>query len=196
MSDALLEVRDLRAYIDTRRGVVKAVDGATFSVRRGETLGIVGESGSGKSMTCLSILRLVPEPGGRIAGGRIVFDGEDLLAKSPDEMRRLLGAIVRGQARGDLDAVGTALRGAGVRIDEGTDLNGLLTLMSLVTGHPPTGFVGDPKGAMAVSLGRLPVELILVGRALGLLHGITRQLDPTLDVLEVVASHAARAAAS
>src|SRR6266576_2350748 len=71
MADALLEVRDLRTYIGTRRGVVKAVDGATFSVRRGETLGIVGESGSGKSMTCLSILRLVPEPGGRIVGEQI-----------------------------------------------------------------------------------------------------------------------------
>ena len=87
MSDALLEVRDLRNYIYTRRGVVKAVDGASFSVQRGETLGIVGESGSGKSMTCLSILRLVPEPGGRIVGGQVLFEGEDLLVKSPAEMR-------------------------------------------------------------------------------------------------------------
>src|SRR2546427_1108729 len=94
MADALLEVRDLRTYIGTRRGLVKAVDGATFSVRRGETLGIVGESGSGKSMTCLSILRLVPEPGGRIVGGEVVFDGEDLLAKTPDEMRQLRGAQI------------------------------------------------------------------------------------------------------
>jgi oligopeptide/dipeptide ABC transporter ATP-binding protein len=74
--------------------VVKAVDGATFSVGRGETLGIVGESGSGKSMTCLSILRLVPEPGGRTVGGEIVFDGEDLLAKSPEEMRQLRGSRI------------------------------------------------------------------------------------------------------
>jgi peptide/nickel transport system ATP-binding protein len=94
MADTLLEVRDLRTYIYTRRGVVKAVDGATFSVRRGETLGIVGESGSGKSMTCLSILRLVPEPGGRIVGGQIVFDGENLLDKSPEEMRRLRGSRI------------------------------------------------------------------------------------------------------
>jgi len=139
-----------------------------------------------------------PHPGNLLVqpGPRLVLFDHGLTLPIPDEMRRLLGAIVRGQARGDLDAMRTALRGAGVRIDEGTDLNGLLTLMSLVTGHRPTGFVGDPKGAMAVSLGRLPVELILVGRALGLLHGITRQLDPTLDVLEVVASHAARAAAS
>src|SRR5262249_58854720 len=94
MADTLLEVRDLRTYFYTRRGVVKAVDGATFSVRRGETLGIVGESGSGKSMTCLSVLRLVPEPGGRIVGGEIVFDGGDLLAKSPDEMRQLRGSRI------------------------------------------------------------------------------------------------------
>jgi peptide/nickel transport system ATP-binding protein len=94
MSDSLLEVRDLRTYIYTRRGVVKAVDGATFAVRRGETLGIVGESGSGKSMTCLSILRLVPEPGGRIVGGEILFDGEDLLAKSREEMRELRGSRI------------------------------------------------------------------------------------------------------
>jgi peptide/nickel transport system ATP-binding protein len=94
MADALLEVRDLRTYFFTRRGVVKAVDGATFSVRRGETLGIVGESGSGKSMTCLSILRLVPEPGGRIVGGEILFEGENLLAKSPEEMRRLRGSRI------------------------------------------------------------------------------------------------------
>ena len=94
MADTLLEVRDLRTYIYTRRGVVKAVDGASFSVRRGETLGIVGESGSGKSMTCLSILRLVPEPGGRIVGGQIFFDGESLLDKSADEMRRLRGSRI------------------------------------------------------------------------------------------------------
>src|SRR2546427_7881941 len=94
MADALLEVRDLRTYIYARRGVVKAVDGASFSVRRGETLGIVGESGSGKSMTCLSILRLVPEPGGRIVGGEGGFDREDLLAKSPEGMPRLPGAQI------------------------------------------------------------------------------------------------------
>src|SRR3989441_10769277 len=94
MADALLEVRDPRTHIRTRRGVVKAVDGATFSVRRGETLGFVGESGSGTSMTCLSILRLVPEPGGRIVGGQILFDGEDLLAKTAHEMRQLRGSRI------------------------------------------------------------------------------------------------------
>src|SRR5262249_60364889 len=93
-ADRLMEVRGLCTYIYTRRGVVKAGDVASFSVRRGETLGIVGESGSGKSMTCLSILRLVPEPGGRIVGGQILFDGENLLDKSPEEMRRLRGARI------------------------------------------------------------------------------------------------------
>ena len=91
MGEALLEVRDLRTYIYTRRGVVQAVNGASFSVQRGETLGIVGESGSGKSMTCLSIMRLLPEPGGRIVGGEILFNGEDLLQKSAEEMRQIRG---------------------------------------------------------------------------------------------------------
>jgi oligopeptide/dipeptide ABC transporter ATP-binding protein len=87
----LLEVRDLRTYFRTRRGVVKAVDGASFSIDRGETLGIVGESGSGKSMTCLSIVRLVPLPAGQIVSGQILFEGDDLLRKSEAEMRRLRG---------------------------------------------------------------------------------------------------------
>ena len=94
MGEALLEVRDLRTYIYTRRGVVHAVNGASFSVQRGETLGIVGESGSGKSMTCLSIMRLLPEPGGRIVGGEILFNGEDLLHKSAEEMRQIRGAQI------------------------------------------------------------------------------------------------------
>ena len=94
MGEVLLEVRDLRTYIYTRRGVVHAVNGASFSVQRGETLGIVGESGSGKSMTCLSIMRLLPEPGGRIVGGEILFNREDLLQKSSEEMRQIRGAQI------------------------------------------------------------------------------------------------------
>src|SRR5262245_4258872 len=94
VGEALLEVRNLRTEIVTRRGVVQAVNGASFSVQRGETLGIVGESGSGKSMTCLSIIRLVPEPGGRIVGGEILFAGGDLLRKSPEEMRQLRGSQI------------------------------------------------------------------------------------------------------
>jgi oligopeptide/dipeptide ABC transporter ATP-binding protein len=90
----LLEVRDLRTHFHTRRGVVKAVDGASFNVNRGETLGIVGESGSGKSVTCLSVVRLIPQPAGQILGGQVLFEGEDLLRKSEAEMRRLRGSRI------------------------------------------------------------------------------------------------------
>ena len=94
MPTPVVDVRDLRTHIVTRWGTIKAVDGVSFSVAAGETLGLVGESGSGKSMTCLSIVRLVPRPAARIVGGRVLLDGEDLLAKSEDEMQRLRGRKV------------------------------------------------------------------------------------------------------
>jgi oligopeptide transport system ATP-binding protein len=87
----LLEVRDLRTYFDTEDGEVKAVDGVTFQLKRGETLGIVGESGSGKSVTTLSIIRLIPNPPGRIVSGQIVFDGVDILSLKEDDVRRIRG---------------------------------------------------------------------------------------------------------
>lgn len=93
-TNVLLEVENLKTYFFTKRGVIKAVDGVSFSLRKGETLGIVGESGCGKSVTGLSLLRLVPEPAGKIIAGRIMFDGEDLLEKSPAEMRRIRGAKI------------------------------------------------------------------------------------------------------
>lgn len=88
---SLLEVNNLRTYFYTRRGVVKAVDGVSFSVGQGEVLGLVGESGCGKSITGLSILRLVPKPAGRIIEGEIMLAGEDLLKKSEKEMRAIRG---------------------------------------------------------------------------------------------------------
>jgi oligopeptide/dipeptide ABC transporter ATP-binding protein len=87
----LLVVEDLRTYFYTRRGVTKAVDGVSFTLDAGETLALVGESGSGKSVTCLSLVRLVPEPAGRIVGGRVLLDGEDLMQKSAAQMRRVRG---------------------------------------------------------------------------------------------------------
>jgi oligopeptide/dipeptide ABC transporter ATP-binding protein len=87
----LLQVEGLKTYFFTRRGVAKAVDGVSFSVSEGETLGLVGESACGKSVTCLSILRLVPEPAGRIVGGSIMFKGKNLLKKSLAEMRMIRG---------------------------------------------------------------------------------------------------------
>ena len=91
MSQPVLDVRGLRTHLVTRWGTVKAVDGVSFSVSEGETLGLVGESGSGKSMTCLSIVRLVPRPAARILGGTVLLDGEDLLTKSEPEMQRIRG---------------------------------------------------------------------------------------------------------
>ena len=90
-NDTVLQVEDLRTHFFTRTGVVKAVDGVSFDLRPGETLGIVGESGSGKSMTALSIMRLVPEPGGRIVSGRILFDGQDLVELSDGDMSDIRG---------------------------------------------------------------------------------------------------------
>ncbi|HEY3025012.1 MAG TPA: ABC transporter ATP-binding protein [Pyrinomonadaceae bacterium] len=87
----LLEVRDLRTYFETEDGTVKAVDGISFELKRGETLGIVGESGSGKSVTNLSIIRLIPEPQGKIVSGQIIFNGEDILSLPREELRKIRG---------------------------------------------------------------------------------------------------------
>ena len=79
MTQPLLSVRNLSTRFRTERGTVRAVDSVSFDVAAGETLAIVGESGSGKSVTALSILRLIPDPPGKIEAGEIVFDGKDLL---------------------------------------------------------------------------------------------------------------------
>jgi oligopeptide/dipeptide ABC transporter ATP-binding protein len=89
---SLLEVRDLRTHFASERGAVRAVDGVDLSLERGRTLGIVGESGCGKSVTALSIMGLVPQPPGRIAGGEVRFEGEDLLRLPARRMRDLRGA--------------------------------------------------------------------------------------------------------
>jgi peptide/nickel transport system ATP-binding protein len=88
---ALLEVRDLHTQFDTLDGVVRAVDGVSFDLAAGETLGIVGESGCGKSVTALSILRLIPPETGRISAGSILFEGSDLARLGEEEMKRLRG---------------------------------------------------------------------------------------------------------
>jgi len=91
IGDVVLEVEDLHTYCFTRWGVVKAVNGVSFTLRQGETLGVVGESGCGKSMTALSLLRLIPRPAARIMQGKIVLQGENLLEKSEQEMRQIRG---------------------------------------------------------------------------------------------------------
>lgn len=87
----LLEVSDLRTYFHTDDGTLKAVDGISFTLRRGETLGIVGESGSGKSVTNLSIIRLIQSPPGKIVSGRVVFDGQNILGLSENDVRKIRG---------------------------------------------------------------------------------------------------------
>ena len=89
----LLSVEGLQTHFETGQGVLRAVDGVSFSIERGEVLGLVGESGCGKSVTSLSIMRLVPRPG-RVAAGRVLFEGEDLLAKDAEAMRRVRGARI------------------------------------------------------------------------------------------------------
>jgi oligopeptide transport system ATP-binding protein len=87
----LLSVRDLRTYFETEDGTVRAVDGISFDLKHGETLGIVGESGSGKSVTNLSVLRLIQSPPGRIVSGEVLFHGQDILSLPPDEVRKIRG---------------------------------------------------------------------------------------------------------
>ncbi len=91
---SLLTIQDLQTHFFTGEGVVRAVDGVTLSVRPGETLGLVGESGCGKTVTALSILRLVPDPPGRIVGGTICFQGRDLLRLPEEEMRSIRGCAI------------------------------------------------------------------------------------------------------
>ena len=87
----LLQIKELRTSFFTDDGVVKAVDGVTYDVQEGETLGLVGESGCGKSVSALSILRLIPTPPGRIVGGEVIFEGEDLLKVDEDQIRHVRG---------------------------------------------------------------------------------------------------------
>src|SRR5260221_2997560 len=87
----VLDVKGLQTVFFTNSGLFKAVDDVSFSVRRGETLAIVGESGCGKSVTALSVMRLVPDPPGRIVGGSIMLEGTDLLSLDESEMRAIPG---------------------------------------------------------------------------------------------------------
>jgi peptide/nickel transport system ATP-binding protein len=94
VGDVLLDVRDLRTYFHVMDGTVKAVDGVTFSIRRGGRLALVGESGCGKSVTALSIMRLIETPPGEFAGGQILFDGADLLTMNDRAIRKVRGGEI------------------------------------------------------------------------------------------------------
>ena len=125
MADQLLEVRDLQTSFRMRDGIVRAVDGATFGVDRGEVLGLVGESGCGKSVTSLSILRLITPPG-QITGGSVRFDGQDLLTASEAEMQKIRGnriAMIFQQPNSSLNPVQKLANQIGevLRIHKGLD---------------------------------------------------------------------------
>ena len=94
MAENLLEVNNLKTYFFSRAGVVKAVDDVSFTIKPGETLGVVGESGCGKSVTALSVMRLVASPPGKIVGGEIVFNGENVMDKNMDELTELRGSKI------------------------------------------------------------------------------------------------------
>lgn len=91
VAETILQVEDLKTFFHTDGGLVKAVNGVSFKIEKGKTLGIVGESGCGKSITSLSIMGLLEIPPAEIAGGRIIFEGEDLLKKNEEEMRKIRG---------------------------------------------------------------------------------------------------------
>src|SRR5687767_15672028 len=91
MAERLLDVKNLKTYFFTDEGVVRAVDGVDLYINKGETLGVVGESGCGKSVTALSIMRLIPQPPGRITEGSITYNGKNLLELSPAQMRKIRG---------------------------------------------------------------------------------------------------------
>ncbi|HUX37910.1 MAG TPA: ABC transporter ATP-binding protein [Rectinemataceae bacterium] len=90
-NEVILQVKDLKTYFHTDEGIVKAVDGVSFDLHKGETLGIVGESGSGKSVTNLSIINMIPNPPGKIAGGEVLYAGKDLVKLNISELRSIRG---------------------------------------------------------------------------------------------------------
>src|SRR5438093_2479068 len=150
----LLVVEDLKTYFFTRRGVTKAVDGVSFTLHAGETLALVGESGSGKSVTCLSLVRLVPEPAGRIVGGRVLFEGDDLLQKSAAEMRRVRGKQIAMVLQDPMTSLNPALT-------IGTQVGEVLTLHQGLHGRRLRDRVLDALarlriGAPATRLGQYP----------------------------------------
>ena len=109
MNDVILSVKDLHTQLKTRHGLVRAVDGVSFDVHRGETVGIVGESGSGKTMTAMSIMRLLPKIG-EISSGEILFGGDDLVKKSEREMSNIRGRLVSMVPQDPLTALNPVFR--------------------------------------------------------------------------------------
>jgi oligopeptide transport system ATP-binding protein len=134
MSQPLLVVKNLETQFKTQDGIVKAVNNVSFHVDRGETLGIVGESGSGKSVTSLSIMRLIPNPPGRIVGGQIIFDGDNLLDYTEEEMRHIRGNRIAMIFQDPMTSLNPVLT-IGRQITESLELHMKLTPRERATGR-------------------------------------------------------------
>jgi oligopeptide/dipeptide ABC transporter ATP-binding protein len=143
-SPPLLVVEDLKTYFFTRQGITKAVDGVSFTLHAGETLALVGESGSGKSVTCLSLVRLVPEPAGRIVGGKVLFQGEDLLEKSPADMRRVRGKQIAMVLQDPMTSLNPALT-------IGTQVSEVVRLHQALRGAPLRARVREALSRLRIS---------------------------------------------
>ncbi len=189
----ILKVEDLKTYFFTRSGVVKAVDGISFQLQPGETLGIVGESGSGKSMTAWSILGLVPQPAGRIVGGRILFRGENLLEKTGAEMKEIRG---KGMCRVMQDPL-TSLNPVftvgeqileSLRMDAGRTTRGLLSkaveLLASVRIPAPESRIAAYPHQMSGGMRQRVVGAIAIARSPSLLIADepTTSLDATIQL--------------
>jgi oligopeptide transport system ATP-binding protein len=152
MAEHLLSVRDLRTCFHTSEGILPAVDGVSFHMDRGETLGLVGESGCGKSVTSLSLLQLVPQPPGRIESGEVLFDGEDLLKKSVREIRHIRGNRISMIFQEIMTSLNPVLRigrqlGETIEVHQGLDrqqaLDKAIDLLRMVGIPLPERRVGD-----------------------------------------------------
>jgi len=145
MSDNILEIKDLVVHYITDEGVVEAVNGLNMTLKRGETLGLVGETGAGKTTTALSILRLVPNPPGKIISGEIHFDGENLLELSEEEMRSIRGNKISMIFQDPMTSLNPVMT-VGEQIAEGIEIHqGLSTDEAMEKAHEMLELVGIPR---------------------------------------------------
>jgi oligopeptide/dipeptide ABC transporter ATP-binding protein len=155
--DPLLRVNDLAVGFDSGSGIARAVDGVSFEVVRGQTLGIVGESGCGKSVTAFSIMRLLPQPHGKILGGQILFEGHDLLHANDAELRRIRGGRIGMVFQEPLSAL-NPVQTIGHQVGEVLRLHQPLTKRAaLAAAVPLLGKVGIPSPE--IRIGEYPHQL-------------------------------------
>ena len=209
----LLEVRNLKTYFYTQDGVVKAVDDVSYDVNRGETIALVGESGCGKTVSALSILRLVAEPAGRIVAGEIMFNGNDLLKLSNEEMRKMRGAKISIIFQEPLTSLNPVLT-IGRQISEGLEFHKNMSvrqgmqeatrLLKMVgIPHPerriydyPHQFSGGmrQRAMIAIAIACQPqliiadepttvVDVTIQAQLLELIRNITKELDTALILI-------------